>query len=107
MKTIMIAVCFVFCLLCISSASAQTAAVLSNNPTMIVIPDHPQRASQHDMAQYDNLRGDNAYSYVKGEQPLSDYATEKHETPLGDIARAYRQGHLIDKKATIVLEKQQ
>jgi hypothetical protein len=107
MKTTMIAVCFVFCLLCVTSAFAQSAAVLSNNPAMIVIPDHPQRASQHDMAQYDNLRGSDAYTYVQGEQPLWEYASDKHETPLGDVARAYRKDHMIDRKATIVMEKQQ
>jgi hypothetical protein len=107
MKTTMIAVCFLFCLLCVGSAFGQTASVLNSDSAMIVVPDHPQRAAQHDMAQYDNLLGNNAYTYAQGERPVWEYAPDKHETPLGDVARAYRQQHAIDRKATIVMEKQQ
>jgi hypothetical protein len=105
MKSALIAVSFVLCLLCTGSAFGQNAPVLANTPAMVVIPDHPMRASQHNMGEYDNLLGHDAYTYVHGDQPLSDFVTEKHETPLGDIARAYRKDHVADKKATIVMDK--
>jgi hypothetical protein len=105
MKKIVITLSFVVCFLCATSMFGQTASVLSNNPQMVNVPDHPQRATQHDMAQFDNLRGDGGYTYAQGEQPVWEYAPDKHETPLGDIARAYRKGHVTDKKATIVMNK--
>jgi hypothetical protein len=105
MKTTITAICFAFCFLCATAAFGQTASVLSNTPAPTVIPDHPLRATQHDMAHYDNLRGTDAYSFVQGEQPLWQYPSDKRETPLGDIARAYRKDHMVDRKATIVVEK--
>jgi hypothetical protein len=105
MKKTVIAICFAFCFLCATSVFGQTASVLSNNPQMTVVPDHPQRAMQHDMAQFDNLRGSDAYSSVHGEQPLWEYGSDKRETPLGDVARAYRKEHALDKKATLVMNK--
>jgi hypothetical protein len=103
MKTIVIA----FCLLCASAAFGQTAGVLSNNPQPVVVADHPEHAMQHSMASDDNLRGAGAYTFEHGERPLSDFGpmSQKSETPLGDIARAYRKEHAIDRRATIVVEK--
>jgi hypothetical protein len=103
MKTIVIA--SAFCLLCATAAVGQAASSLSNNPQPLVMTDHPQRAETHAMASYDNLRGSSAYSSEHGERPLWEFPSEKHETPLGDIARAYRRDHAFDKKATIVVEK--
>jgi hypothetical protein len=93
-----------FCILCAGAAFAQTASALSNNPQPLVVTDHPQRAITHAMAQDDNLRGTSAYSVEHGEQPLWEFPSDKHETPLGDVARAYRREHAVDKKAVIVME---
>jgi hypothetical protein len=101
MKTVVIA----FCLLCATAAFGQVASSLSNNPQPLVMTDHPQRAETHPMAPDDNLRGSAAYTFAQGERPLWEFPSEKHETPLGDIARAYRKDHAFDKKATIVVEK--
>ncbi len=95
---------FAFCFLCATAAFGQTAGVLSNNPQPTEVPDHPQHASEHAMAQESNLLGSSAYSYAQGERPLWDFGSAKQEVPLGDIARAYRKGHVIDKKAVKVLE---
>jgi hypothetical protein len=45
-----------------------------------------------------------AYSYAQGEQPLWEFGTDRHDTPLGDVARAFRKDHVLDKKATKVLQ---
>jgi hypothetical protein len=102
MKTLII---IAFCFLCATAAFGQLGSALSNNPQPLILTDHPQRAAEHPMAQYDNLRGSTAYSIEHGERPLWEFPSEKHETPLGDVARAYRKEHAFDKKAVVVMEK--
>ncbi len=94
----------VFCFLCATAAFGQTASVLSNNPQPVILPEHPQHAAQHAMAEESSLLGNSAYSYGKGEQPLSEFATVRVEVPLGDIAREYRKAHAFDRRATKVSE---
>jgi hypothetical protein len=100
MKTTLLA----FCVLCATAALGQTASVLTNTPSPMVMMDHTQRAEEHSMRPLDNLRGDSAYSYAQGEQPLTDFGTGKQEIPLGDVARAYRRQKALasDKKAAVV-----
>jgi hypothetical protein len=101
MKTLISA----FCLLCATAAFGQTATILSNNPQPATIPDHPQHASEHAMATETSLFGPaSAYSYAQGDRPLWEFSSEKHEIPLGDVARAYRQGHVVDRKAVKTLD---
>jgi hypothetical protein len=95
---------FAFCLLFSTASFGQTAGVLSNVPQPTVIPEHPQHASQHAMAAENSLLGSSSYSYAQGEQPVVEFGSLKQETPLGDVARAYRKGHVVDKKAVKVLE---
>ena len=103
MKTLIV---IAFCMLCATASFAQLAGALSNNPQPLIMTDHPQRAETHAMAPLDNLRGGSGtYIIEHGERPLWEFPTEKHETPLGDIARAYRKEHVLDKKAVIVMEK--
>src|ERR1700722_9387024 len=84
MKTTIFALFF----LCATAATfGQTASVQSNNPQPISMPDdRPQRAAQHEMGVESNLLGASAYSYARGERPMSEFVTLKRETPLGDIA---------------------
>jgi len=57
------------------------------------------------MAQESSLLGESAYSFAKGEQPLSEFGSDRrYEAPLGDVARAYRKTHTFDKKANKVSE---
>jgi hypothetical protein len=94
-----------FCFLCATAAFAQSAPVLSNNPQELVMISHEQHASQHAMGQEVSLFGcTSPYTYAQGEQPVWEFGTAKQEVPLGDVARAYRQGHVIDRKAAKVLE---
>jgi hypothetical protein len=48
-----------------------------------------------------------AYTYAQGERPLWEFgSSDKREIPLGDIARAYRKGHVIDRKAVKTLDSE-
>ena len=93
---------FAFCFLCAAAAFGQTTTVLYSNPQPVVIPSHPEHAATHPMGQESTLLQTSAYSYGQGEQPLWEFASDKREVPLGDVARAYRKGHVLDKKAVIV-----
>jgi hypothetical protein len=93
---------FAFCFLCAAAAFGQTASVIYANPQPIVIPSHPEHAATHAMGQESTLLQTSVYSYGQGEQPLWEFASDKREVPLGDVARAYRQGHVLDKKAVII-----
>jgi hypothetical protein len=104
MKTLIIA----FGLLFATAAFGQVGNVLSSNPQPAVVPDHPQHATQHAMGQEMSLFGTtSAYTYAQGERPLWEFgSSDKREIPLGDVARAYRQGHVIDKKAVKTLDSE-
>jgi hypothetical protein len=93
---------FAFCFLCAAAAFGQTASVIYANPQPIVIPSHPEHAATHAMGQESTLLQTSVYSYGQGEQPLWEFASDKREVPLGDVARAYRQGHVLNKKAVII-----
>lgn len=104
MKTIfIIGFCFLF--LFATAAFAQVGSVLNSTPQPISVTDHPERASMHAMASDENLRGTSAYTSEHGERPLWEFGSDKVETPLGDVARAYRKEHAFDKKAVVVMEK--
>jgi hypothetical protein len=97
---------YLLLLLCTAAAFGQTASVLSNNPQMLVVPDHPQHAEQHAMATEHSLVGGGTYTYAQGERPLWEFGPVSEPTPLGDVARAYRKEKASVKKAGTVLEKQ-
>ena len=95
-----------FCLLCASSAFGQAAgaATLSGQPQSYVFDSHPLHASRVPMAQPQDLTGGATYTIAQGERPLWEVAQEKHEVPLGDVARAYRAQRAAEKKSTIHME---
>jgi len=97
-----------FVLLCLFFASAAFGQAVSAQPSYaqpLVMVDHPQHASQHELAQPQDLFEHSGYSYAKGELPLSDFVHPSEPEPLGDIARAYRKQHASVKKAEFVFEK--
>jgi hypothetical protein len=100
---------FVLFIFCASAALGQTAAgLVSNQPVIVEVPDHPQHASLHEMAQEQPLVGGSplSYTYAQGERPLWEFGPFSEPVPLGDVARAYRKEKLTAKKAEIVFEKQ-
>jgi prophage DNA circulation protein len=95
----------VLCLLCAAGAWAQNAPVLSNTAQPVQMIDHAQRASEHAMAQESSLLSSNPYTYAKGEVPLADLGSPRYQTPLGDIARAFRKEHAGLPKAVKSLQQ--
>lgn len=104
MKITILALCFLG-LLCASAAFGQTASVMNMTAQPTVVPDHPQHASQHALAQETSLFSTSSYGYAQGEVPLAELGSIPYETPLGDVARAYRKEHALTAKATKALEK--
>jgi len=94
---------------CAAAAFGQSAPVLPNQSQMIVVPEHPQHAEQHNLAVERPLVGGSpdTYSYAQGERPLWEFGPSfPPPTPLGDVARAYRKDRVSLKKAEKVLDKQ-
>lgn len=98
---------FALCLFCAASAAAQAAGVLSGQPQIFHASEHPEHASHHELAAEQSLLPpQSAYHYEKGERPLWEFGpVSEPPVPLGDVARAYRAGHVLAKKAEITLEK--
>jgi hypothetical protein len=81
--------------------------VISNEVSMLQMPDHAQHAEAHAMASEHSLVGGGSISYAQGERPLWEFGpVSAPPTPLGDVARAFRKENLAIKKAKIVFEKQ-
>ena len=97
---------FILFIFCAAAALAQTAPVLPNQTQILRLPEHPEHASVHDMAQEQPIVGGTMYSYAQGERPLWEFGPVAEPLPLGDVARAYRKEKLSMKKAAIVFEKQ-
>src|ERR1700751_3955139 len=90
-------------LLCTAAALGQSVGTLSNQVTVLELPDHPQHASITAMACERPLVGGNPdnYSYEKGERPLWEFGPVSEPVPLGDVARAYREQRAVAKKAAV------
>jgi hypothetical protein len=95
-------------LLCAAAAFAQGS--VSSDVVLPPVPEHPAHAEMHAMATEHPLvgggNGSETYTSAHGERPLWEFGPVKEETPLGDVARAYRKEKLTGKKAEITLEKQ-
>ena len=96
-----------FALFFLAAASAfGQVSVLSNEVSMLQMPDHAQQAEQHAMACEHSLVGGGSVSYAQGERPLWEFGPVSEPAPLGDVARAVRKEKLALKRAGIVFEKQ-
>ncbi|MGC1449543.1 MAG: hypothetical protein WA830_05840 [Candidatus Sulfotelmatobacter sp.] len=97
-------------ILCTAAAFGQSAAgVLSSQPQMVSVPDHPLHAELHALATERPLVGgaSDTYTYAQGERPLWEFGpVSEAPAPLGDVARAYRKEKVAAKKAEFVFEKQ-
>src|SRR5690349_12130310 len=94
-------------LFCAGGAFGQAGA-LSNQPSVLEFPDHPQHATYAPLASEQALVGGSSdtYTFAKGERPLWEFGPVSQPVPLGDVARAYRREKQVAKKAAIVMEKQ-
>lgn len=96
----------VFCVLSSTAVFAQYASI-SSEARPIVMPSHEQHASEVGLAPQRDLFVRTATAIAYGERPLWEFAkpAQDTETPLGDVARLYRQEHATAKKAVKSLEK--
>lgn len=93
-----------------SVAWGQTAAaVLSNQPQVFRMTEHPMHADAMPMACEHPLvgGGPDTYTIAHGERPLWEFGPfSAPERPLGDIARENRRQKQSARKAELTLEKQ-
>src|SRR5437660_11799419 len=99
MKTTVLAFCF---LLSATSGFGQSAPVLSNRPQALEIPDNPAHASQHELAEPQNILEHSGYTYARGEKPLWEFGPISQPVPLGHSARALRKQHEAARKPETV-----
>ena len=98
----------VLCVLSAAAAFGQSTAgagAISADIQPLRMSDHPQRAMLQQPTQTVSLLEGSAATFGTGERPLWEFATAKTETPLGDVARAFRKDHAQVKKAVRTLEK--
>jgi hypothetical protein len=67
-----------------------------------VLPENPAHASQHEMAEQQNILEHSGYTYAQGEKPLWEFGPVSQPVALGDSARALRKQHEGTKKSDIV-----
>src|SRR5579864_1988815 len=98
---------FVLCLFAATAAFGQ-ATGSTGSATMsstVQMANHAEHASQHALAQEENLMEHSNVYFGQGEIPLweAQGPSKVHPVPLGDIARMYRRDHELVKKADIVV----
>ena len=76
-------------------ANGQTlnGRLLSAEPQIFVMPDHPQHASQTGLAQEQDLREHSAITYAQGERPTWELMALPPFVPIADLARILRDEH--------------
>lgn len=91
------------CMLASVGAAGQSVGTYSLNsqPQMLVMPEHPQHASQTPLAQEQDLREQATYIYAQGERPAWEFMPPPRFVPLADLARTLREEHSKAKKAVI------
>jgi hypothetical protein len=99
---VFLSVVWAFCAATAFGQSGLTGSVLSSQPSVFTIPDHPQHASQTGMAREQNILEHSESVSGHGERPLWEVMPEQQLVCLGDVARAYRQKHAMNKKANVV-----
>jgi hypothetical protein len=101
MKTLL----FVACVFCAASAFGQSSSclgVMNNQPTVLHVDSHPQRARQANMGMQESLLETSSNSAGKGTRPLWEFSTGQEPEPLGNIAREFRKQRITAKKAEVV-----
>jgi hypothetical protein len=93
---------FLLCLLCASTALAQTSGALSNEVQPFQMSSHERRATQQTLAKEQSLLESSDFAAVEGERPLWEVQPLARQVPLGDVARELRKEHETVKKAGFV-----
>jgi hypothetical protein len=94
---------FLFGAFCCAGAHAQVMGnVFDTEPRPLVIPDHPQHASQTPLAPEQSLLEQSQSVWGHGERPLWEVMPSPKFVPIADFARAFRREHARAKRAVIV-----
>jgi hypothetical protein len=103
MKTTLWILClFLFCATLAYGQAAVGVNVLSSQPVPLQVYTNPKHASHQAMAEEQNLLQPSAYTHAQGQRPLWEVAKFPEAMPLGDVARAFREGHAVVKKSEVV-----
>ena len=92
---------FLFCSCILFSMAASGQAIgnyVNAQPQMFVMPDHPQHASQTELAPEQDLRERSVITFAQGERPLWECMPEPAFVPIADVARTLRSQHARAKK---------
>jgi hypothetical protein len=91
------------CILGSVGAAGQTVGSYWNNQAqMLVMPEHPQHASQTPLAQDQDLRERSTYVYAQGERPAWEFMPAPAFVSVADLARTLKNQHAMAKKAVVV-----
>jgi hypothetical protein len=69
---------------------------------MLVMPEHPQHASQTPLAEEQDLRERSTYIYAQGERPAWEFMPAPPFVPIAGLARTVRAEHAAAKKAVVI-----
>ena len=98
MNTTFFALCFLF-------ATAAFGQTMPSMTSTFQVGSHAYHAGPHSVAGEGSILGGNGVFTGHGEMPLADIPVpEVPETPLGDVARQFRQERLYGKKAAKIWE---
>jgi hypothetical protein len=91
------------CILGSVGAAGQTVGSYWNSQAqMLVMPEHPQHASQTPLAQDQDLRERSTYVYAQGERPAWEFMPAPAFVSIADLARSLKDQHAMAKKAVVV-----
>jgi hypothetical protein len=92
------------CILGSVGAAGQTVGSywMNGQPQMLVMPEHPQHASQTPLAQDQDLRERSTYVYAQGERPAWEFMPAPAFVSIADLARTLKNQHAMAKKAVVV-----
>jgi hypothetical protein len=91
------------CILASVGAAGQTVSGYFNSqPQMLIMPEHPQHASQTPLAQEQDLRERSTYIYAQGERPAWEFMPVPAFVPIADLARTLRDEHARAKKTAVI-----
>ena len=94
---------FAVCVFCSVGSAAQTVGGYSfgSEAQMLVMPEHPQHASQTELAREQDIRERSAITWAQGERPLWELMSPPPFVPIASLARILRDEHARSKKAVI------
>jgi hypothetical protein len=103
MKSALVAVFLFFASAAFGQNMASVGA-MSSQPYIFEMPSHPLKATEKPLKTAESLLESSASTYAQGERPLWEFAPQTNPQPLGDVARALKKEHALDKKSEVTWE---